>query len=166
MFVLILKFLALAVVSLAGLFVVPIALMFAGEKLPKWAWIWDNDRDGINGDGGFKNEHCPAYKLQYGGFLCRFIWLAIRNPAANLCWYFGVKEPIVEVKPSWYGSVATGQSGKKYILIHFKSAIGEMYFGYKNDNAKVGELIPYNIGVAFRGIFAIVPFAIIAATII
>ena len=147
----ILRLILIGISSILGLIAVPIALLFAKDgKLPKWAWIWDNDRDGINGDDGFKNEHCPSYGLKYGGFLCSYIWLAIRNPSANLCWHLGVKEIITDLKITWYGSIATGKSGRKYKLIYFKTNLIEFYMGYKNDNAKIGEYMPYNIGIALR----------------
>lgn len=155
------RLLLIGISSIAGLFLVPIALPFAKDgKLPKWAWIWDNDRDGISGDGGFRNEHCPSYKLPYGSFICNYIWLAVRNPSANLCWKLGVNEVIESIEYTWYGSVATGFSGKKYYLVHFDFSSfykTEMYIGFKNDNVIVGELVPYNIGIAFRGLFLILP---------
>ena len=148
---LIAKFIALAILTIVGIFIVPIALLFAKDnKLPKWAWIWDNDRDKIQGDGGFKNEHCPNYGLRYGSFACNYIWLALRNPCANFVWYVGVNEIIVDIKHTWYGSLATGTSGKQYPLIYFKNNRVEFYLGYKNDNAEVGKLVPYNIGIACR----------------
>lgn len=147
----ILRLILIGISSILGLIAVPIALLFAKDgKLPKWAWIWDNDRDGIDGDGGFKNEHCPSYGLAYGSFLCRYIWLAIRNPSANLCWHLGVKEPIIELYQKGNWSTAVGESGKEYDLYHVKNKYIEFYIGYKNDNAIVGEYVPYNIGIAFR----------------
>lgn len=165
--ILLMKFIALAMSTILGIFVVPIAILLAKDgRLPKWAWIWGNDRDGIEGDGGFKNEHCPRYRLKYGSFLCKYIWLAIRNSSANLCWYLGVNEEIVGVKQYWWGNIATGKSGLQYYQLHIKNSLGEIYAGYKNNNARIGEIVPYNIGVAIRGYYLVIAIVVvIGATI-
>lgn len=87
-----------------GLFAVPLALMFriydtsvipevkngwVMIRLPKWAWIWDNDWDGAMGDDNmrywdrdypkiFKNS--PLLKMWY--------WLAVRNKINNSSRYW------------------------------------------------------------------------------
>lgn len=88
-------------VTLAGLFVVPVALLFRVEHpetdtpftdprqkpgthrlvtLPSWAPLWDNIFDGAWGDKrGWWNSNCPGKDCR--SFLSMFWWLAIRNPA-------------------------------------------------------------------------------------
>lgn len=50
------------------------------ETLPKWAWLWSNDRDGARGDkrGWWDNESGDSTQ-----FLSKYKWLAIRNPVNN-----------------------------------------------------------------------------------
>ena len=75
-------------VTLLGVIVVPIALLFCdseSEHLPNFAWLWDNDETGINGDGGWRGpEHANG---QERTFWWRFLWLALRNPANNWSYY-------------------------------------------------------------------------------
>ena len=49
--------------------------------LPKWAWYFDNDRDGARGDhrGWYWMEYIPDYPDAFK----YWFWLAIRNPANN-----------------------------------------------------------------------------------
>lgn len=53
-------------------------------RLPKWAWFWDNERDGCLGDnrGNYRFEQSPEW-LRKSEFWLAFNWLAIRNPANN-----------------------------------------------------------------------------------
>lgn len=62
---------------LIGLAVIPLAYtMRKGQDFPKWAWIWDNEEDGIYGPKWFnKGIH---------NFKSCFLWSAIRNPANNM----------------------------------------------------------------------------------
>lgn len=65
--------------SILGLVVVPIALLFCNESsehLPQWAWIWDDPTYGINGDPYWaKAEHANGHQREY---LWRWRWL-MRN---------------------------------------------------------------------------------------
>lgn len=94
-------FIASVFMFLAGLFVVPVALLFRIEHtetdapftdplqkpgthrlvtLPSWALMWDNIFDGAWGDKrGWWNGNCPGKDCT--SFLSMFWWLAIRNPA-------------------------------------------------------------------------------------
>lgn len=86
---------------ISGFFVVAIALPFrkvhdgteipfteaSGNwklvTLPKWAWLWSNDRDGALGDtSGWYASHTP-FNLPVDSFIPMYYWLAIRNPANN-----------------------------------------------------------------------------------
>jgi len=69
--------------SLAGLVAVPLALLFTprdADRLPSWAWPWDNDEDSINGDGQW-NRRYPGGRTRR--FWPRFVWLALRNRVHN-----------------------------------------------------------------------------------
>lgn len=75
-------FVFLILAHVAGLFAVAVALVSTPRSktsLPPWAWWWDNADDGINGDDGWRKEHCPDYT----SFGCRYRWLALRNRAHN-----------------------------------------------------------------------------------
>lgn len=53
------------------------------QWLPRWAWPWSNDEDGVLGDGAFSaaNRELPAWQRA-------FIWSALRNPVNNLRFVF------------------------------------------------------------------------------
>lgn len=99
--------------TLLGLLVVPVALHYRVPArslsdgriiwtLPRWAFVWGNAFDGMDGDKRFEwEEHCdrkvllgvrpllrrlglPLRELRATDWLARFWWLAIRNPANNL----------------------------------------------------------------------------------
>lgn len=88
------------ILIIIGLVIVPMALPFRKHHLdtrknftehnrtkfwelvtlPKWAWIWSNDRDGALGDKrGWWDKECGDSR----SFSCMFKWLALRNPAHN-----------------------------------------------------------------------------------
>lgn len=86
---------------LLGLPIVPIALLFriVHEEttqaftqypgtwklvtLPRWAWLWSNDRDGAWGDTRGWWDANAAFKGGCSAFANMFWWLAVRNPANN-----------------------------------------------------------------------------------
>lgn len=62
----------------AGFFVITVALPFEKDgMLPKWAWMWDNYEDGIDGPDWWK-ERYPDNAFQR-----RWLWLAWRNMFHN-----------------------------------------------------------------------------------
>lgn len=68
--------------------------------LPKWAWIWSNERDGAIGDKrGWWFLNCDVGENGYD-ILAQWWWLAIRNPVNNLEYvpFFGVDMFKAEVK--------------------------------------------------------------------
>ena len=160
----IIKGVLLLVLMIVGLFVVPIALLFKQPlnttnnnglflpyRLPRWAWLWDNDRDGVQGDNGFNFEHCPSYGLKYGGFLCNYIWLAIRNPVSNASWKFGVDAYIERLEKDGNWSFAYASNGKCYPWYHYVSDKIIFYAGYQNENVQETPAhYKYNIGFALR----------------
>lgn len=115
--------------TLLGLFMVPLGLLFCkkdSEHMPKLFWFWDNDRDGINGDGreptatdpgaGWKgNEHTQGNQQSMWN---RFRWLAIRNPANNFGYLIGFKQT-ADVTYHSIGNPQTsdqGQSGTLFVV--------------------------------------------------
>lgn len=75
--------------NIAGIVVVPVALLHGGLRspLPAWASWWDNDREPF-GDTARAPAIAAASGLKL--FWLRFNWLAIRNPANNLGRELGV----------------------------------------------------------------------------
>lgn len=90
------------VMILLGLVVVPLALPWRRRQrctrrpftqaegswelvtLPRWAWLWSNDRDGALGDKrGWWHKNAPL-GLGADHWFSMFWWLAIRNPANNM----------------------------------------------------------------------------------
>lgn len=87
--------------SLLGLIIVPIALPFRNTDestaqpftqypgtwklvtLPRWAWLWSNDRDGAWGDTRGWWDANAAFKGGCTRFANMFWWLAVRNPVNN-----------------------------------------------------------------------------------
>ena len=53
-------------------------------RLPSWAWLWDNERDGCLGDirGDYAYRQSPTW-LRSSYYWMAFNWLALRNPANN-----------------------------------------------------------------------------------
>lgn len=101
------------VMVLAGLLIVAVALPWsytegytnlAGwqmRKLPRWAWLWSNDHDGIEGDTEGRYQVRDGYGF---GWWPRYNWAALRNPANNFSrhvigFHFGKVERI-----EWNGS--------------------------------------------------------------
>lgn len=68
---------------LTGPAVVLIALPFAkNNHLPRCAWPWGNEEDGINGDnrGWYWYTYCPEW---WPNWFRSWWWLVVRNPANN-----------------------------------------------------------------------------------
>lgn len=86
------------ILVIMGLPIVAIALPFATERetdrvaswdqwrlirLPWWAWLWDNKRDGAMGDvrGTYPDRQAPDWADTE--YLLAYNWLALRNPVNN-----------------------------------------------------------------------------------
>jgi|APSaa5957512535_1039671.scaffolds.fasta_scaffold22295_4 hypothetical protein len=51
--------------------------------LPRWLWIFSNDRDGAKGDKrGWWDMNCPTGNSD--DFFSRWVWMAVRNPVNNM----------------------------------------------------------------------------------
>lgn len=90
----------------AGLVVVAVALPFrvpgvsvsdgrAIVNLPRWAWLWGNDFDGMLGDKrGWWADNTP-FGWPVDSFAAMYWWAAIRNPANNMRLLSWFSAPIV-----------------------------------------------------------------------
>lgn len=105
--------LASFIVDLFGLFIVPFAIWASdGERLPGWAWIWDNDKEPL-GDVDRKAA-IDAANGMWRGFL-RWRWLCLRNPGHNFGYLVGfVQGP--NVIYTWSGDRATSDQGHAGVL--------------------------------------------------
>lgn len=95
-------------VDLLGLFIVPFAIWASdGQRLPVWAWAWDNDNEPL-GDVDRKADIDAARGFRRG-FL-RYCWLAWRNPGNNFGYMAGfVQSPNVTYSST--GDPATSDQG-------------------------------------------------------
>ena len=75
------------IMAVAGIFVVPIGLLFTPRKayhMPKLFWLWGNDTDSINGDEGWRLKCQESWILGHPRSMwSRYVWTALRNPARN-----------------------------------------------------------------------------------
>ena len=133
---------------LSGLVIVPIALLFRNESLvtdparqvypsrkivhlPKWAWLWDNDAEGMMSWMDEWPEMC--WNKNPDSFLSMFQWAAIRNPANNMRFVKGLACFIPNVtEHTFYGNANVDdkdwQNGKGWNFIYAKGAFP--YFGF------------------------------------
>lgn len=124
--------LGLPVVALAALFPVLGVSVSDGRQivnLRRWAWLWGNDFDGLDGDKrNWWADNCdalvlfgllpmlrrigvPVPRVPVTSWLARFWWAAVRNPANNMrllalfscpvseCVIRCLGQPLVEDKP-------------------------------------------------------------------
>lgn len=115
--------------------VVPIALLFCGkesEKLPRWAAWFDDPDYGVNGDDGWRGEHCPNGKNRT--YWARLRWLYRNRIGVFSAKYLGVRVGDIDA-----GTVrtqgdahATYNKGQKntQCLVTCKMKDGTERFGY------------------------------------
>lgn len=135
---------------LLGLLVVPLALPFLTidnppraftqapgywglGRLPAWAWLWSNDRDGALGDKrGWWHLNAPFGLGAYHWF-SQFWWLAIRNPANNMRFSPWFSCPLTECDYRYWGDERVedrpGQGGQRLLLATHKIT-GRRYYGF------------------------------------
>lgn len=96
----------LVMVALAIPFRVPTVSLSDGRQivnLPRWAWLWGNDFDGLLGDKrGWWAENTP-FGAPADSFLAMYWWAAIRNPANNMRFLDAFSAPVIGSKISYYG---------------------------------------------------------------
>lgn len=112
-------FLALLLITMciAGVFLVPLGLLIAGDdRLPRWLHWFDNDREPY-GDTARRPAIDAATGIRRAWL--RFWWLAIRNPATNFGYLPWVGFP--QTLDVWYqqqGNPKTsdqGEAGWKFV---------------------------------------------------
>jgi len=135
---------------LLGFLVVPAALPFLSiegppiaftqapgfwslRRLPFWAWLWSNDRDGALGDKrGWWHLNAPFGLGAYHWF-SQLWWLAIRNPANNMRFHPWFSCPLTECDFRYWGDKSVedrpGQGGRRLLLATHK-VTGRRYYGF------------------------------------
>ena len=148
----VLDLLGLVIVAIALLFVRPAVSKSDGRNivnLPKWAWLWGNDYDGVEGDkrnwwadncdkestlGLFpwlrtKGINVPVIKVN--SYWARYWWTAIRNPANNMRFTKLWSAPITGSKITYYGKYDVadkpGRSGWQFVIAENNN---KRYYGF------------------------------------
>lgn len=88
-------------------------------NLPRWAWLWGNDFDGLSGDKrGWWADNTP-FGWAVDSFAAMWWWAAIRNPVNNLRLVPGISCPVSECLITYSGSYAVedkpGMSGWQFV---------------------------------------------------
>lgn len=135
-------FLSNIVLVLLGFVIVAIAIPFRVDdfsksdgrrivNLPKWAWLWGNDFDGLQGDKrGWWAENTP-FGIAVDSYLAMYIWAAFRNPANNkrlTSWY---QAPVIGSDITHKGQYVVedkvGMGGWQFVKAVNQ---GKSYFGF------------------------------------
>lgn len=151
------------VLIVAGVAVVAIALPLAVPgvslsdgrpiwNLPRWAWLWGNDFDGLDGDKrGWWVANCDAQVLfgvlpllrrlgvpldlmaAHDGLACWW-WAAVRNPVNNLRLVPGFNCPVSECEIRYLGDYAVedkpGQGGWQFVSARRRGGASRWYGFY------------------------------------
>lgn len=102
------------------------------KRLPAWAWLWSNDRDGAAGDKrGWWHLNAPFGLGAYHP-LSMFVWLALRNPANNMRFTRWLGCPVTECDYRYWGDENVedrpGDGGCRLLLATHKTS-GRSYYG-------------------------------------
>jgi hypothetical protein len=139
------------VLIVAGFAVVPIALPFrkvdasttkpftenAGNwtlvTLPRWAWLWSNDRDGAMGDErGWWHVNGP-FGLPSDHWFSMLVWLALRNPANNARFTKFMGCPVLDCVYDYWGDKVVkdkvGNAGRRFLVATHK-VTDRRYYGF------------------------------------
>lgn len=140
------QWLSLAIVRLlaivCGLFVVAVALPFRVPgvsvsdgrsivNLPRWAWLWGNDFDGLLGDKrGWWAANAPL-GWAVDSFAAMWWWAAVRNPANNMRLLPAFSAPIVGSAIGYAGQYTVedkpGMGGWQFV---WAEQDGRRWFGF------------------------------------
>lgn len=123
-------FVANVVLDVIGLVVVAIALPFRVKgysgsdgreisNLPKWAWLFGNDYDGLLGDRrGWWAENTP-FGWPVDSFMAMWWWAAVRNPVNNMRFVKLWQAPVKGSTITWVGDYTVrdhpGEAGWQFV---------------------------------------------------
>ena len=114
----------IVVVSLAIPFRVPAVSLSDGRaivNLPRWAWLWGNDYDGLLGDKrGWWAANTP-FGWSADSFCAMYWWAAFRNPANNMRLLDTFSAPVIDSKISYRGRYTVedkpGMGGWQFVIV-------------------------------------------------
>lgn len=98
--------LGLGVVALAIPFRIPGVSASDGrpiQNLPRWAWLFGNDYDGLLGDKRSWWAKNTPFGLAVDSYLAMWLWAAFRNPVNNLRLVPGLSCPVSECTITYRG---------------------------------------------------------------
>lgn len=131
------------VLDLIGLVMVAIALPFATWQisvsdgrailnLPRWAYLWGNDFDGVLGDKRGDWAKITPFGVHVESYLAKYWWTAIRNPSNNMRMYDMFAAPIIGSVITFIGDRevrdSSGEGGWQFVKL--VSAKGKNYYGF------------------------------------
>lgn len=115
--------LGLVVVAVAIPFRVPGVSVSDGRpivNLPRWAWLWGNDYDGLTGDKHGTWAASTPFGWPADSFLAMYTWAALRNPVNNLRQTSLFSCPVASVTITGYGQDYVrdhiGQTGWQFVI--------------------------------------------------
>ena len=135
-------FLSNVVLDILGLLVVLVAIPFrvAGKSvsdgrdivnLPKWAWLFGNDYDGLLGDKrGWWANNTP-FGVKAESFFAMWVWAAVRNPVNNMrltsLYSAPIKGSVITYKGSYVVEDKPGMGGWQFVTIENS---GKKWYGF------------------------------------
>lgn len=127
----------LLVVAVAVPFRVPVASLSDGRpiiNLPRWAWLWGNDFDGLLGDKrGWWADNTP-FGWPVDSFAAMWWWAAIRNPVNNLRFVPGLNCPVADCMISHAGQYVVedkpGMGGWQFVAARRLDGVSRWYGFY------------------------------------
>lgn len=122
------------VFDLLGLIVVAVAIPFAVEdtsvsdgrsilNLPKWAFPWRNDFDGLLGDKRGDWAKITPFGVDVNSWLAKYWWAAIRNPSNNLRRLQPWSAPVQGATCNYWGKAEVndrpGEGGLQFVVFSY-----------------------------------------------
>ena len=127
---------------ITGLVMVPLAIPFRVQdlsgsdgrlilNLPRWAWLWGNDFDGLLGDKRKWWADNTPFGWAVDSFAAMFWWAAIRNPANNMRFLDAFSAPIIDAAIGYLGRYVVedkpGMDGWQFV---WSEQDGKRWYGF------------------------------------
>lgn len=136
-------FLSNVVFILAGFIMVAIAIPFRVDgvsvsdgrwitNLPRWAWVWGNDFDGLLGDKRMWYAANTPWGLPTTSFISMYNWAALRNPADNMRRMSLYSAPVTDSVYTYKGQYDVGDKPGMggWQFVKAVSTKGKSYYGF------------------------------------